>query len=84
MRVGIAADHAGYSLKQELVPSLGREIEDLGTHGPEPVDYPGRGRSTGPGGAVRYGGAGCADLRERSGSLGGGEQVPWHPRGPLP
>jgi ribose 5-phosphate isomerase B len=43
MIVAIAADHAGYALKQELVPSLrslGHEVEDLGTHGPEPVDYP--------------------------------------------
>ncbi len=43
MRVGIAADHAGYALKQQLIPSLrslGHEVEDLGTHGPESVDYP--------------------------------------------
>jgi len=42
MKVGIAADHAGYSLKQELIPSLRAlgAIEDLGTHSPEPVDYP--------------------------------------------
>jgi ribose 5-phosphate isomerase B len=42
MKVGIAADHAGYALKQDLIPSLRSlgVIEDLGTHGPEPVDYP--------------------------------------------
>ena len=43
MIVAIGADHAGYSLKQELVASLragGQAVEDLGTHGPEPVDYP--------------------------------------------
>jgi ribose 5-phosphate isomerase B len=43
MMVAIAADHAGYVLKQELIPSLdslGHEVEDLGTHGLEPVDYP--------------------------------------------
>jgi ribose 5-phosphate isomerase B len=43
MRVAIAADHAGYALKQELAPSLrslGHEVQDLGTYGPEPVDYP--------------------------------------------
>jgi ribose 5-phosphate isomerase B len=43
MTVAIGADHAGYALKQELVPSLrslGQEVQDLGTHGPEPVDYP--------------------------------------------
>jgi ribose 5-phosphate isomerase B len=43
MRVAIAADHAGYVLKQELVPSLrslGHEVQDLGTHSLDPVDYP--------------------------------------------
>jgi ribose 5-phosphate isomerase B len=43
MKVGIAADHAGYALKQELIPSLrslGVELEDLGTHSSEAVDYP--------------------------------------------
>jgi ribose 5-phosphate isomerase B len=43
MIVAIAADHAGYALKQELIPSLrslGHEVEDLGTHSLEPVDYP--------------------------------------------
>lgn len=43
MRVAVAADHAGYALKQELIPSLrslGHTVEDLGIHSPEPVDYP--------------------------------------------
>jgi ribose 5-phosphate isomerase B len=43
MMVAIAADHAGYALKQELIPALralGQEVEDLGTDSPEPVDYP--------------------------------------------
>jgi ribose 5-phosphate isomerase B len=43
MMVAIAADHAGYVLKQELIislRSLGHEVEDLGTHGTDPVDYP--------------------------------------------
>jgi len=43
MSVALAADHAGYALKQELVPtlrSLGHEVEDLGTFSTEPVDYP--------------------------------------------
>jgi ribose 5-phosphate isomerase B len=41
--VAIAADHAGYLLKQELIPtlrSLGHRVEDLGTDSQEPVDYP--------------------------------------------
>jgi ribose 5-phosphate isomerase B len=43
MSVAIGADHAGYALKQELVASLrsdGQAVEDLGTHSPQPVDYP--------------------------------------------
>src|SRR5205085_2747691 len=43
MKIGIAADHAGYALKQELIPSLrtlGHDPQDLGTYGTEPVDYP--------------------------------------------
>jgi RpiB/LacA/LacB family sugar-phosphate isomerase len=43
MIVAIAADHAGYALKQELIPStrtLGHRVEDLGTHSQSPVDYP--------------------------------------------
>lgn len=43
MRVAIGADHAGFELKQHVtrfVRELGHEPLDLGTHGPEPVDYP--------------------------------------------
>ena len=43
MNVGIAADHAGYLLKQELIPwlgSIGHEVTDLGTNSTAPVDYP--------------------------------------------
>lgn len=43
MRVAIGADHAGYRLKQELIPyleELGHAVTDLGTHSTEPVDYP--------------------------------------------
>jgi ribose 5-phosphate isomerase B len=43
MRIAIAGDHAGYPLKQPMIPSLrslGHELEDLGTHSTEPVDYP--------------------------------------------
>jgi ribose 5-phosphate isomerase B len=48
MIVGIAADHAGYALKQELIAglrSLGHEVVDLGTDSPKPVDYPDVARS---------------------------------------
>jgi ribose 5-phosphate isomerase B len=43
MIVAIAADHAGYALKQEMIPTLrsdGHEVEDLGTQSLAPVDYP--------------------------------------------
>jgi len=43
MRIALAADHAGYLLKDELVRWLGEhghEATDLGTNGPESVDYP--------------------------------------------
>jgi ribose 5-phosphate isomerase B len=39
----IASDHAGYELKQHLMPFLqnkGLIVKDLGTSGPESVDYP--------------------------------------------
>ena len=41
--VVIAADHGGVALKALLKPELqamGYEVMDLGTNGPEPVDYP--------------------------------------------
>jgi ribose 5-phosphate isomerase B len=43
MRIALAADHAGYGLKDELVGWLreqGHEVSDLGTNGAESVDYP--------------------------------------------
>jgi ribose 5-phosphate isomerase B len=43
MRIALAADHAGYLLKNELAAWLreqGHEVTDLGTNGPESVDYP--------------------------------------------
>ena len=43
MRIAIGADHAGFALKQHLLATLarlGHQIDDLGTHSKEPVDYP--------------------------------------------
>jgi ribose 5-phosphate isomerase B len=43
MRLALAADHAGYSLKQELGARLtqqGHSVLDLGTHSTAPCDYP--------------------------------------------
>ena len=43
MRIALAADHAGYLLKDDLAAWLkdaGHDVTDLGTNGPESVDYP--------------------------------------------
>ncbi len=43
MRIALAADHAGFALKDDLVAWLreaGHDVSDLGTNGPESVDYP--------------------------------------------
>lgn len=43
MRIVIAADHAGYELKERLaraVAAAGHAVTDLGTHSSDPVDYP--------------------------------------------
>jgi ribose 5-phosphate isomerase B len=42
-RIALAADHGGYSLKENLKPYLQKQgylIDDCGTHSPESVDYP--------------------------------------------
>jgi len=56
MRIALAADHAGYELKDSLATWLreaGHEIIDLGTNGPESVDYPRFGAALG--GAIASG-----------------------------
>ena len=43
MRIAMTADHAGFEMKDQLADWLradGHEIVDLGTNGPESVDYP--------------------------------------------
>ena len=43
MKIALASDHAGFGLKDELVAWLreqGHDVTDLGTNGPESVDYP--------------------------------------------
>lgn len=47
MRIALAADHAGYVLKDELARWLaeqGHEVTDLGTNSGDSVDYPDFGR----------------------------------------
>lgn len=43
MRIAVAADHAGFELKNAIkrhLESLGHEVRDFGTDGPDSVDYP--------------------------------------------
>lgn len=43
MRIAIGGDHAGFPLKQHLIPLLkqwGHEVNDLGAYDVEPSDYP--------------------------------------------
>jgi ribose 5-phosphate isomerase B len=43
VRIAIGSDHAGFPLKQELIPHLkgaGHRVLDLGTDSTDPVDYP--------------------------------------------
>jgi ribose 5-phosphate isomerase B len=43
MKIAIAADHAGFELKQVLRDRLraaGHQVDDLGTHSSESTDYP--------------------------------------------
>lgn len=43
MKIALGSDHAGYAYKEKIKTHLlaqGHEVEDFGTYGPEPVDYP--------------------------------------------
>lgn len=43
MRIAVGSDHAGFPLKEHLASWLaesGHAVYDLGTHSPDPVDYP--------------------------------------------
>jgi ribose 5-phosphate isomerase B len=47
-RISIGSDHAGYDVKEaikEQLVGLGYEVEDIGTHSTESVDYPDFGRA---------------------------------------
>ena len=64
-RIAIASDHAAFAMKSELADWLreqGNEVLDLGTKGPESVDYPDYGYLVGQavaGGAAEFGVALC-------------------------
>ena len=43
MKIALASDHGGYALKEQIKQHLlerGVEVEDLGTHSEDSVDYP--------------------------------------------
>ena len=73
MRIAIGSDHAGFELKQHLLQSLkewGHDVDDLGTHSEEPVDYPVFCAAAG-----RAVVSGTADLGIVIGGSGQGEQI---------
>ena len=50
MKIVVASDHGGYALKLKVAAHLkerGIEVEDLGTHSEESVDYPVYGKACG-------------------------------------
>jgi ribose 5-phosphate isomerase B len=50
MKIALAADHAGFQLKEKIRQHLagqGIAVDDLGTHSPESVDYPDYARAVG-------------------------------------
>lgn len=50
MRVAVGSDHAGFELKELLAEHLraaGHDVVDVGTHGPDSVDYPDFGAAVG-------------------------------------
>src|SRR5215831_18141109 len=69
MKVAVAADHAGFPLKQRVMDELrklGHEPLDLGTNSTDPVDYPDYARAVAE--AVRQGRAERAVLLCGSGA----------------
>jgi ribose 5-phosphate isomerase B len=73
LRIAIGSDHAGFALKEHLVPYLrdaGHDVVDHGTHSDESVDYPPI--CAGVGRAVRDG---VADFGIVLGGSGQGEQL---------
>lgn len=50
MKIAVAADHAGFPLKDRVLDAVrkaGHEIVDLGTYSTDPVDYPDYARAVG-------------------------------------
>ena len=50
MKIAVASDHGGFALKEKVKEHLmqrGFEVEDLGTHSEDSVDYPAYGKACG-------------------------------------
>ena len=50
MKIAVASDHGGFALKEKVEEHLmqrGFEVEDLGTHSEDSVDYPAYGKACG-------------------------------------
>ena len=50
MKIAIGADHAGFEVKEKIkrqLAAMNLEVEDLGTHSPDSVDYPDFGAAVG-------------------------------------
>jgi ribose 5-phosphate isomerase B len=73
VKLAIASDHAGYTLKLAVVAhlqQLGHDVDDLGTHSTDPVDYPPYCAA-----CARHVVGGLADLGIVIGGSGQGEQI---------
>ena len=83
MRIGIATDHGGFGLKEELVSQLraaGHEVVDFGAHDlSEGDDYPDYVVPLAQAVAAQEGRSWSSDLRQRRRRIGLREQGPWHP-----
>ena len=50
MKIAVASDHGGFALKEKVkehLMQIGFEVEDLGTHSEDSVDYPAYGKACG-------------------------------------
>ena len=77
-RIPIAADHAGYELKEKIAKALsdlGFDVKDLGTHSPSSTDYADYAHPLAQEGA-------SGDVRRGVGRLGTGPGVPYAATGP--
>jgi ribose 5-phosphate isomerase B len=73
VKIAIGSDHAGFRLKgylESMLKEAGHEVDDLGTHSEEPVDYPPICAAVG-----RAVAAGDADRGVVLGGSGQGEQI---------